>query len=244
MMVSDPHCPARLQKAFRGDGFVDTQSGLVGLTLDARVPRRLLPDLVRERLRGQPEDADMSRIFEADPSAVLLEHALRPLRILDADLPTWIVPIRERWASDLFGYPMMLVPRDDQLGLGIEHVFYKKQKAGETAPGRVLWYVSEPRSEVFGCSLLTDVRDAPPVDLFRRYRRLGVYQLADVQRSQRPDGMARALNVADTEIFRRPIGHKRLRELASDHGQKIQVQGACKISPELFSSIIKEAQDQ
>lgn len=243
MLVSDPHCPARLQKAFRADGFIETSTGLTGLTLDAPVPQADLTDLVRKQLHGRPEAMAMLQVIQGDPPPAGVEHTLRPLRILDANLPTWLVPIRQQGASDLFGHPAMLVARDDQLGLGIEHVFYKKQKAGESAPGRVLWYVSDPRSEVFACSLLAEVRDEPAHTLFRRYRRLGVYQLADVQRCERPDGRARALNVTDTELFRRPVSLKRLRELAGVHGHRIQVQGACRISPELFSSIIKEAQD-
>ena len=242
MQISDPHCSDRLRKAFRTDGFVDTDAGILGLGLDARVSRHEVADLVHAHLPTEIRDAtaDLKIAQQATPAAVL-EHALRPLRVLDADLPTWLVPIRQQWASDLFGYPDMLTTRDNDLGLGIEHVFYKRQKAGEHAPGRVLWYMNSPGSEVFGCSLLTRVDDAPAQDLFRRYRRLGVYKFADVQACERRDGKARALNVADTELFPRPISLRRLRELAAGHDHPLQLQGASRVSPQLFSSIIEEA---
>jgi hypothetical protein len=95
--------------------------------------------------------------------------------VLDANIPTWIVPIKSPWATELFGYPEMLFPRSNVLGLSTEHVYYKAGRAGEEAPGRILWYASAPTHQLFACSLLVDVRDGSATDLYRKYQRLGVH---------------------------------------------------------------------
>lgn len=246
IVLEDPHLSPALPKALQSDGFTRASGGrFAALTIDQRVRANELLATVGNATNGLETtySAALSRLVQTllKDSPAALEHALRPLRVVDADLPTWLVPVRPQWSSDLFGYPVMLMPRGLGLGLSTEHVYYKKGKAGETAPGRILWYLSgEPGGSVFGCSLLMEVRDGQAKDLYRDYRRLGVYTFADVRDSADKNGSVRALNVTDTEIFPTPVPLRKLRQLASHSKDGLNLVGAHRVSQSLFQAIVRE----
>ncbi len=246
IVVDDPHLSRALPKALQSDGFTKVADGpLTALTLDVRVRSTELGPVLQRATSNlaKPQAEVLVQLAQtlAQVSPAALEHAFRPLRLVDANLPTWLIPIRPHWASDLFGYPPMLMPRSLGLGLSTEHVYYKKGKAGETAPGRVLWYVSgDLGGQVFGCSLLMDVRDGQPKDLYRDYRRLGIYTFDDVEGSADKNGSVRALNVTDTEVLPAPVSLTRLRSLASSTGDRLNLVGARRISQSLFEAVIRE----
>ena len=169
-----------------------------------------------------------------------VERQLRPLRIADANLGTWLVPIKPGFSSQLFNAPAQLFDRSAQLGISIEHVYYKGRSAGETAPGRVLWYASEPDKVIIGCSDLVDVIDDEPDALYRRFRRLGVYRREQVRKTAKGRATVRALHVVNTEVFVRPVSLSRLDSLAARNCQKLVLVSASRISPGLFTDIIKE----
>ena len=75
-----------------------------------------------------------------------------------------------------------------------------KRRGGLRAPGRILWYVSKGDEQSFpgpqaitACSLLDEVLVGKPKDLYRSFRRLGVYEWKDV--------LALAGGTIDTEIM-------------------------------------------
>lgn len=246
IIVQDDHLSPTLPKALQSDGFTQVAAGhFAALTIDERVPSaELSPVLARvTNGLGQAQADALLGLAQslAKDSPAALEHAFRPLRLLDADLPTWLVPIRRHWASELFGHPAMLLPRSLGLALSTEHVYYKKGRAGETAPGRVLWYLSgDPGGEVFGCSLLMDVRDGQPKELYRDFRRLGVYTFDDVKGSANENGLVRALNVTDTELLPVPVSLARLRSLAAKTKDGVNPVGAHRVSQALFQAVIRE----
>ena len=246
VVLEDPHLSRALPKALQSDGFARVADGqLASLTLDRRVRAAELDSVLDEATRSLDQGQANALLHLAQTlakdSPAALEHAFRPLRLLDADLPTWLIPIRPHWASDLFGHPAMLMPRSLGLGLSTEHVYYKKGKAGEDSPGRVLWYVSgDVGGEVFGCSLLMDVRDGPAKELYRDYRRLGIYAFDDVKASADKKGSVRALNITDTELLPIPVSLPRLRSLAAETGDGLNLVGARRISQSLFQAIIRE----
>ena len=95
-----------------------------------------------------------------------------------------MVPIRPGWASDLFDSGLavrMLWAADSELALNPESVYYRSARNGPSRPfGRLLWYVSQGKKDpetmrVRACSRLADVIVGPAKDLFREFRRLGVY---------------------------------------------------------------------
>ena len=216
--VTDQHCGPTLGQALTDDGFVATDSGWIGITIRRALRTREAAEIVARSVRAlglNPPSDDLWPVLSEIPSAEqarAIEHKLRPLRLADAEIPTFIVPIKPKYSSDLFGYPSHLFERPHQLGISMEHVYYRAAIGNEQGPARILWYLSgEKFSEVFACSTLIEAVDAQPKTLYRRFRRLGVYAYADVAEAAEPTGMARALHVIDTHQFRRPISCRVLR---------------------------------
>ncbi|WP_257002368.1 hypothetical protein [Streptomyces sp. WZ.A104] len=110
--------------------------------------------------------------------ASVAERVWWPAKLIDTALPSFIAPIKPRWSTELFDVPVMLVPRDDVLGISREHVYYRSSgHRGESVPARILWYVSEGNSGhqgkmVIGCSRLDEVLVDDPDTLFSRFERL------------------------------------------------------------------------
>lgn len=240
--VNDPHCGPALVQALQDDGFMPTNDDWIGISL-----RRSLSwaDAASElndlALRvGAPtwlmEPAKGPQAPSAE-QAHALEHRFRPLRILDGDLPTFIVPIQHRHSSDLFGHPSNLFTRPDHLGMSLEQVYYRAGTSSERSPARVLWYLSG-FSEVFACSTLVGVVDADPKTLYKRFRRLGVYSYADVAAAAAKTGTARALHVIDTHMFRRPIDGHTLRSCYRRHRQSFSVQWPTILQPALAAELL------
>jgi predicted transcriptional regulator len=155
----------------------------------------------------------------------------------------WLIPIQPKYSAALFGFPqeLELFARPDELGISVEQVYYRGGRSGETAPARVLWYVSGPsQGLVMGRSELIEVVDAPWDVAYRRFRRLGVYTRADVQRTSDSRGLVRALRVINTEAFDRPLPLSRLQRFAADVGHGLQLQSPSRIGPDLFERIMKE----
>ena len=72
-----------------------------------------------------------------------------PVKIVDSDLPSYLVPIKHAWSSDLFGVPQTMTPRPNMLGLSREHVYYRSPIPRTPAPARLVWYVTDaPRGGV------------------------------------------------------------------------------------------------
>jgi hypothetical protein len=147
------------------------------------------------------------------------------------------------WSSQLLGVPPQLFTRPDRLGISLEHVYYRSSRsAGEVAPGRILWYVSGPaHGSVVACSSMVEVSQGPPDELWRRFRRLGVYERSHVREAARDTGLVRALRVCDTEVLARPLPLKRLRELAARNRHPLRLVSPYKISPDLFTAVLKES---
>ena len=246
IVLHDDNASNELVKAALADGFARSgEHTLVALTLAAQVRVHDLPAALNKAMTGlSPRNAEAvkrlaDQVLQESPAA--LEHVFRPLRVLDSGIPTWIVPIKSPWATELFGYPEMLFPRSTALGLSTEHVYYKAVRAGEEAPGRILWYASAPTHQLFACSLLVDVRDGSATDLYRKYQRLGVYTYPQVRAIEEKAGQVRALNVTGTELLPKAVTLDRLRTLADQMGEKLNLVGSRRITSGLFAALIQEA---
>lgn len=252
MRVTDPHPNPLLIEALLADGFGSSSEGPVGLSVAAtctvselgpiaRAAAAQLSEPEREALGGMLGLAE-SITSDSDPQVVAaLERQLRPLRLVDANLDTWLVPIKAPWASQLFGFPSDIYGQDDHLGLSVEHVYYRRGRSGEASPSRLLWYVSgKHHMTVIGCSELVEVRDGTAKDLHRAFRRLGVYGYSEVQAAADRNGQVRALRLINTELFRRVVPLTRLNDLAAQEGQTLQLISPRRITRGLFARIMME----
>jgi predicted nucleic acid-binding protein/predicted transcriptional regulator/GNAT superfamily N-acetyltransferase len=251
--ISDPQLSDAVRLAAAADGFDAAGADPVGVTVPALLPIAALPAALKRACAGmtQADAAAVATLKQAAESlatavgaeaAAAMEHRLRPLRLLDADIPTWLVPIKPVWSSQLFGVPRQLFDRPDHLGISIEHVYYRfPRSAGEQVPGRVLWYATAPEKAVIACSTLLEVTQGACDELWRRYRRLGVYTRDDVHKTGQHTGQVRALRVSDTEVFEPGVPLERLRALAEQHGHRLLLRSATAIDAKLFAAVLREA---
>jgi hypothetical protein len=235
------------------DGFGQAPSGPVGLSIPATCTVAEVATLAasavqpfdeeeRAALAGVLSLADSIQAHNVPAIAAAIERQLRPLRVVDAQLESWLVPIKAPWASQLFGVPRDIYGQDDHLGISVEHVYYRGGRAGEAAPARVLWYVSgHGHMAVIGCSDLIEVRDGTPKELHRSFRRLGVYGFDEVRRTAGRTGRVRALRVINTELFGSSVPLARLRVLAAEERRTLQLVSPMRITAELFAKIVMEA---
>lgn len=156
------------------------------------------------------EQLDTAEAFAA------IERQLWPAKVVGDKIPSFIVPIQPRWACHFFdadlGSQLLFGLRND-LHLGVEGVYYRKSKNNNlVAPGRILWYVSQGKGEgsmtVKACSQLEEVAVGNPKELYRKFRRLGVYEWSDVfaASGHREDNEMVAFRFAMTERFKIPVG--------------------------------------
>ncbi|MFJ7297799.1 GNAT family N-acetyltransferase [Streptomyces collinus] len=247
LRLSDTHLQRTILAAAKEDAFRPADdASLVALVLDRLTETRALDAHVAEL--AQRLGLTLPPLTASLPAAAAsaVEHAWWPVKIIDAQLPTFLVPVQPRWSYELFGYPEGLLARDHNLGLSREHVYYRAPvPRGETAPARILWYASSDDtmsvSAVFACSRLEQCVTDDGEQLYRQFKHLGVYRRKDVlDTSEKHAGKAMALRFSDTALFPSTVSHKRLVELGARHGQKVNVQSVYKISPDLFRALYEE----
>ena len=158
----------------------------------------------------------VDRAYLADPfSCLKLERMYWPYKVLDANLPCYVMPIRPGWAQHLFDSELAandLLGADEAVALNREFVYYRssKQKLPK-APGRVLWYVSKAIGEIRATSLITDVIIGPAKELFTRNRRYGVYHwknISDLVKGK-VDKDIMVVTLSNTETFKVPISYQK-----------------------------------
>jgi GNAT superfamily N-acetyltransferase/predicted nucleic acid-binding protein len=185
-----------------------------------------------------------------DPSVFSeIERILWPAKITDVDIPTFVVPIQPRWARDLFDEELasqILWGAKEDLAIRREYVYYSaKSSAGVmTAPGRILWYVSDDEKalgskKVRACSQLDEVITDTPKNLYRRFRRLGIYEWKNVIDLAGGDLNRKilALRFSNTELFTSPIPFETFRDTLLRHGCRSPLISFFRVSSQVFSEL-------
>jgi hypothetical protein len=173
-----------------------------------------------------------------------LEHVLRPAKILKCGIPNYIVPIRPKWAVDLFDSGLaeeMLWAGDPALAMNTESVYYRSARPNIFKGfGRILWYVSQDRrngsKRIRACSRVTEISVATAKPLYRQFRRLGVYRWEDVVVTVDGDQNRNlmAIRFDDTERLLRSLMWKEFQPVLRRHGIKSNIQSPVGISEEVF----------
>ncbi|WP_165693643.1 GNAT family N-acetyltransferase [Mycobacteroides abscessus] len=252
IVVRDAALDSSLFEALLEDGYHSAPSGMIAVTIRAALTSQQLRERwsqIKAALPAPEQDAlaavdEVVQQPHTSRVAYQLEHQLRPLRLLDCDLDTWVLSIKPGFATDLFGYPPQLFDRPSDIGIQREHVYFRGAKSGEKAPGRILWYATDPQKEIFAISSLMEVRDMAPRSAHTKYRRLGVYDLEQLRDAARIRGTVRCLRVTDTEVLRIPIPLTRLREIEGKTGRTLQLVSANKIDATWFTDLMVEAFDR
>jgi GNAT superfamily N-acetyltransferase/predicted nucleic acid-binding protein len=259
--ITDPHLQEAVTTAIQKDTFVKVNNGWlranIAVAETASQLAKRLSDLAAKL--GQEYDFCRQIANSLNTANLLLdiktlldiEHFLFPAKIIDADIPTFIIPIQPFWAQQLFDAKLanqtLFGATKTELALNREAVYYKSKNAPkELKPGvggRILWYVSNDDdrgytgiSSIRACSRFDEVVIGKPKELYRRFRNLGVYEwksVLDVAHNKL-DNDIMAIRFTDTEPFSNPIPLKRLPEVL---GKKVTVQGTFYISKEDFAKL-------
>ncbi len=242
--VSDSHPSEAAKSAAGDDGFFEPRGELVALVVDVCGTA----SEVGTAAGGVARELAVQPGIPAELASVV-ERAWWPAKVIDSELPSFLVPIRPRWSTELFNVPAMLIPRSESLGISREHVYYRSSgRRRESVPARLLWYVSEGSSPsegqmVVGSSRLDEVLIDTPDTLFSKFEHLGVYGQTEVREAADASGRAMALRFSDTEIFPKPVTLRRLTSLARGRGIPLSpgsLISLSKISSELFQAVYQE----
>ncbi|TYB90448.1 GNAT family N-acetyltransferase, partial [Micromonospora sp. WP24] len=150
LRITDTSMSAQVRSAALTDGFREADPDLFTYVLpvvgDAAEVEHHAVKAARQA--GVSEPAPLGSGMPAVVAAEL-EHAWWPAKIVDSDLPTYLVPIQQAYSADLLGVPRGLLPRHELLGLNREHVYYRSPGGIRLhAPARLLWYMSTGGSTV------------------------------------------------------------------------------------------------
>lgn len=256
--VTDTAPTPGIAKALRDDAFLRIGSEWWGFCLPRCEPGSSVAEVIEGLTAGIPLEwprlAVLGQLRDGQPIeprlAIELERLFWPLKITDAGVPTFIVPIRPRFAQDLFDNALSaqtLFNRPERLGISREHVYYRSplNSRGLQAPARILWYVSGEGDRtgtmaIRACSRLEEVVSGSPRSLHGRFHHLGVYELSDVQSSAGRNGSVMALRFSDTELFEAPVLLRDLRQMALSHQESLVLQSPCPVSASLFADIYRQ----
>jgi hypothetical protein len=246
LRVTDPHPSPVVQQAAIADGFHHANgvwhTFVIDACADADTVWQTAMDAARQA--GLPEPPPLRSSMPA-VAAAELERTWWPAKLLDSDLPCYVVSIQPRWSTELFGVPATLTPRVPQLALSRDHVYYRSPNpAAVQAPARILWYLSSDNRHphqpgVIACSHVDAVIVDDPDTLFERFRHLGVWSINEVRAAARQD-KAQALRFTNTDTFPRPVPLARLTQLGREHGGSAVPQGPRRIPAQLFAAIYRE----
>ncbi|GAB3803329.1 hypothetical protein GCM10028819_33070 [Spirosoma humi] len=175
-----------------------------------------------------------------------IERALYPVKFKELDIPTYIVPIKAYWASQLFEHFLAdstIYGSRPEISWNRENAYYRSPApGGEKAVGRILWYVSYDekfphRSKaITACSYLDEVVIDSAKKAYNRFKKYGTYEWRDILSTAKGDAFnkIKVLKFSDTELFKKPV---KLIYLKSLLGQGHSFVSPLKISNEFFHKI-------
>ncbi|TYQ31507.1 GNAT family N-acetyltransferase [Pseudanabaena sp. UWO310] len=176
-----------------------------------------------------------------------LEKLLYPTKIVDANIPNFVIPIKPNWAKELFDEELARESLFDvsrsELALNWESVYYRSSKpkpVNFAYPARILWYVSSDKdgaytskkSKICACSTLDEVAIGNPEELYLKFRRLGIFKWEDIKSISKSEIMA--IRFSNTEIFKSPISLDKIYELLET---KANIQSPRLVTNEAFFKI-------
>jgi len=257
--ITDPYLEPYVSTAIEDGAFMPSEGQWLKVSVSTATTAA---ELSRYLLNLEYRNEEERRYFTEAATALTKEHMLLepqymsdmerllwPAKILDAQIPTFIVPIKAKWAKDLFDEGLAkqtLFGAVMELALNRESAYYKSKNApgGLKAPGRILWYVSQDKKyegsmRIRACSRLDEVFIDKPKKLYGQFRRLGVYEWRHVYKVADEDVTQdiMALRFNDTELFPSPIGWKKLQEILNENGCPSPLMSPFRIPIQVFAKL-------
>ena len=135
------------------------------------------------------------------------------------------------------------------MALKNENVYYRSERSSWRIinPARIFWYVKKAGSYqgtmcVRACSSLDEVIVGRARDLYRRFKRLGIYRWKDILETSKgqPYGNIMALRFSNTELLKNPVDLKSMRNILQEiEGKTPVLQSPQLISQDSFSAIYR-----
>lgn len=237
LLIEDPG-PGEVREALIHVGFEVHREGLLA--------RYMLPKVVS---RTDVEFVVVEHFPDAMPacssSPTELESRFWPLKILGADILSFIVPIKPAWAAvlfdrDLAGQELFGVPVDPALAL--ENVYYSASNVTIPPGSRVLWYVSGAVGAVRAVSTCLGTDSDTATQLSRKYHRLGAYEWSDVLGAAKgnPRSRLHGYLFAQTELLSSPVQWGSLEKLIFEHmGTKNRIPSPLRVPEALFEDVYR-----
>lgn len=178
-----------------------------------------------------------------------IERRLWPLKILDANIPSFILSIKAIWAEYLFDTGLAeqnLFGVDPGLALNNESVYYRsaRNSRGLSAPARILWYISSDKNysgakAIRVCSYLNSVLVDKPKFLYKQYKYLGVYEWKHINNlvkdNTNTDIMAIKFDLSETLSY--PINYAEVKGSLDMYDIRSPLQAPIPIPSNLFGQL-------
>lgn len=179
------------------------------------------------------------------------ERFFSPLKILDLDIPTYIVPIKPYWSQQLFNdkskEQLALFEPEYELLLNRENVYYRSSVPKILkSPSRILWYNSENKitknsGSIIASSYIDEVFVDSPKKLFNQFKKLGIYKWKDISNTAKNKNEIMAFIFSETELFVNPISIEKTKKIFSKYeSKKFMIVAPLKINNETYIRIYKE----
>lgn len=236
--IADPG-PGEIQNALNHVGFEVAKEG--------RMVRFSLPGIIDfEQATTVIDESLPDAKVEPAPKAQDLEARFWPLKVLSAEIPTYVIPIHRHWAAELFdrglaSQHLFGVPEGPALAL--ENVYYSGSNIRIPPGSRMLWYVSGKIGQIRGMSTCIDTDTDEANRLSKKYHRLGVYRWRHILETAGGDPHKRlhAYRFAQTVLFEKPIPWSRLSQLIFTHTEtRNPIASPVRVPEALFIDVYRE----
>ncbi|MCP5061831.1 MAG: GNAT family N-acetyltransferase [Ignavibacteriae bacterium] len=196
----------------------------------------------------------LSSYLSDKKNAFQIEKFLFPLKIIDSNIPCFIVPIRPYWAMNLFNVKLAeqdLFGGDDKLLFNRENVYYRSgNKPTLRNNSRILWYISKGNKNftetmnITASSYINDVEIDKPKILYKKHQHLGVYKWENIFETAKYnlDNNIMAFSFDLTENFNNSISRATLLQIYNKylHRDFFSPQTPYKISENIYFEIYKK----
>ncbi|MBW4476825.1 MAG: GNAT family N-acetyltransferase [Tolypothrix brevis GSE-NOS-MK-07-07A] len=257
--ITDSYLQATVIQAIQEDAFVTVNNGWLKVNLQIAETASYISEHLTNLASDLGQEYNFCRQIATSLKAETLitdvqacidiEKFLFPGKIIDAEIPAFIIPIKPRWAIDLFDEGLAnqtLLGAKLEFAFNREAVYYSSANNSKLlkAPYRILWYVTQGDDKhdhyyygvgsIRACSVANEVVIGKPKELYQRFQRLGIYKLADILNMKTmKNGNIMAIRFSHTELFTNHIYFRIIKNLKSS----INLQSPYRIDKNLFKQL-------
>lgn len=261
LKITDPHLREAEKGILESQYFIKNQQGFEWIKSCHRdtLNSQKVITFLNQSSKNNPEYSSLSQLLISwlnseevlqDPFYTMdMERLLWPLKIEDAYMPNFIIPIKPEYAKELFDKDLakqtFLGSGRSDLFLSLDTVYYKSIKGHgglKKAPARIFWYVSRSKdpgyssiSSIRACSQVDDVVIDTPEALYKKFQHLGLYNLEKIKSCSKSQQVM-AIKFSHTEQLLNPIELKKIQQCLE---KRVTMQSTIKVSQAEFITLYR-----